>query len=112
MYEFKGLDIALTRGDSLVIGINLTGRDVPPGMTGLFTVKQTVRSTDAVIEKRVAVRNNQALIELTPADTELAPRTYFWDFRLIGGEPGGPTLVRTPMEYAAFQILEVVGNAG
>ena len=112
MYEFNGLDIELTRGDSLVIGIKLTGRDVPPDTTGLFTVKQTARSADAVMDKRVAVQGNRAVIELTPEDTDNAPRTYFWDFRLIGGEAGGAPMVRTPMAYATFQILEVIGDAG
>lgn len=110
MHKFNGYDIELTRGDSLVFRVSLSGRDLPEGSVGLFTVKANPRDERPVIQKRVDASGEQLMISLAPKDTNLTPRTYFWDVRvLIPLEEGGYEL-ETPMEYASFVILEAIGR--
>lgn len=102
----------LTRGDSFSFAMTFTGRTLPDAAQALFTVKKRVRDELPVIEKTVAVTDNRAVVHLLPEDTAQLPvGAYFWDMRLlIPGQAG--VEVRTPMEYAAFQLLEVIGDAG
>ena len=110
MHKFNGYDIELTRGDSLVFRVSLTGRDLPEGSVALFTVKAHPRDERALIQKRMDASGEMLSISLSPKDTDLTPRTYFWDVRvLIPVQTGGYEL-ETPMEYASFTILEAVGH--
>jgi len=110
MHKFNGYDIELTRGDSLVFRVGLSGRDLPEGSVGLFTVKANPRDERPVIQKRMDASGEMLMISLSPKDTDLTPRTYFWDVRvLIPLEAGGYEL-ETPMEYASFVILEAIGR--
>ena len=110
MHRFQGNDIEITRGDSLMFRIRLSGRDLPEGSVGLFTVKAHPRDAQPLIQKRMSAGTEELLIHLTPKETDLLPRTYFWDVRvLIPLESGGYEL-ETPMEYAAFTVLEAVGH--
>ena len=108
MYSVDGNEITLSRGDSFSLKIQLKNRQVADGSTGLFTMKKKPKmSAEALVEKTVTISGNQAEIVLDSEDTkELSARTYYWDFRVI--DPDG--LVSTPMEYAGFTILEVIGN--
>lgn len=103
-------DIQLTRGDSFVFTMQFTGRILPATAQAVFTLKKRTKDDAALIEKKVPVSENAAVIYLKPEDTAaLAAGTYFWDMRvLIPGEDG--TEVRTPMECASFQLLEVIGD--
>ena len=112
MFTIDGKNMELTRGDSFAFAMTFTGRTLPVGTQALFTVKKRVKDDLPVIEKTVRVTDNRAAVQLLPEDTAQLPvGTYFWDMRLlIPGEAG--TEVRTPMEYASFQLLEVIGDAG
>lgn len=107
MYRFEGLDIEVTGGDSLVFAVRFDGRAVPVGSTAVFTVKKRLRERKTMIEKRYAVADNRVVVALGPGDTALAPGTYWWDMRVLSANG---TEVRTPMAYAAFEVLEAVGN--
>lgn len=112
MYRFDGLDIELSRGDSIQFKVTIKGRELPEGTTALFTVKRSANAEEALIEKRLAVDEDGAvLVGLSSKDTDLSPRTYFWDMRVLLPLGDGSFEVRTPMEYAAFTILGVIGNA-
>lgn len=112
MHRFNGYDIELTQGDSLRFRINLSGRELPEGTVGYFTVKRSPRDSEAVILKKMDAGDGELIIQLHPADTNLPARTYWWDVRvLIPLETGGYE-VETPMEAAAFTIVEAVGDAG
>lgn len=111
MHRFNGYDIELTRGDSLQFRVTITGRELPSGTVALFTVKESPRDEMPVIEKKMEVdENGVVLVGLSSDDTDLQPRTYYWDIRALIPLGDGDFEVRTPMEYAAFTILEVVGN--
>ena len=111
MHRFNGLDIELTRGDSLALRVTIQGRTLPKGTTAVFTVKKRPRDEEALIEKRMTPdENGIVLVRLTPGDTDLTPRLYYWDMRVIMPSGDGADEVRTPMEYASFTILEVIGN--
>jgi hypothetical protein len=110
MHRFNGLDIELTRGDSLQFRVTVQGRELPEGTLALFTVKRRTRDEEAVIEKRLPLDNGVVVVGLPSADTDITPRTYYWDMRILIPLGDGTYEVRTPMEYAAFTILEVVGN--
>lgn len=110
MYRFSGTDIELTRGDSLVFHIRLSGRDLPPGTLALFSVKPSPKAEAPTIEKQMPVSGGVVLIGLSSADTNVAPRSYCWDLRVMIPLGDGTFEVLTPMEYATFQILEVIGN--
>lgn len=110
MVEINGYDIALTRGDSLYLRVDLGGRDLPAGAQAVFTVKKTIRSRSSVIQKVMDAADEVLGIQLTPDETNLAPGVYVWDVRLqIPLEDGGWE-VYTPMQYAAFAVLETVGT--
>jgi len=112
MHAFKGLDIELTRGDSLQFKVTITGRELPTGTEALFTVKRRPRDEEAVIEKILPVGADGVVnVGISSADSDVEPRTYFWDLRVRIPLGDGTCEVRTPMEYAAFTILEVIGNA-
>jgi hypothetical protein len=111
MHRFNGYDIELTRGDSLQFRVTITGRELPQGTAALFTVRQRPRDENAVIEKQLAVdADGVVLVGLASDDTDITPRTYYWDLRVLMPLGDGTFEVRTPMEYATFTILEVVGN--
>lgn len=111
MYRFDGLDIELSRGDSIQFKVTIKGRELPEGTTALFTVKHSANAEEALIEKRLAVdEDGVVLVGLSSEDTDLSPRTYFWDMRVLLPLGDGSFEVRTPMEYAAFTILGVIGN--
>lgn len=112
MYRFDGLDIELSRGDSIQFKVTIKGRELSEGTTALFTVKRSANAEEALIEKRLAVdEDGVVLVGLSSEDTDLSPRTYFWDMRVLLPLGDGSFEVRTPMEYAAFTILGVIGNA-
>jgi len=109
MHRFSGHDIELTAGDSLYFNINLDGRNLPDDAVATFTVKRNPKDAEAIIEQEVPVQNGRVQIALTSSDTNLVARTYFWDLRVRFESDKGEE-VETPMEYAAFTILQPVGD--
>lgn len=110
MHKFNGYDIEITRGDSLQFRVSLMGRDLPEGSVGLFTVKASPRDEHALIEKRVDASGELLTITLNPKDTNLPPRTYFWDVRVLIPKSEGGFELETPMEYASFVVLDAIGR--
>lgn len=112
MRKFNGLDIELTKGDSLQFKVTFYGRTLPEGSIALFTIKKSPRAEDAEIEKRILVdADGTVQVGLSSSETNLKPRTYFWDMRVLIPLGDGTYEVKTPMEYAAFTIAEVIGDA-
>ena len=110
MHRFDGYNIELTRGDTLFFTLKLTGRDLPEGSSAIFTVKTGPRSDEKLIEKKLDASGETLHIRLTSEETDLPPRTYYWDVRVqIPLEDGGFE-VETPMEYAALTILPAIGS--
>lgn len=112
MRRFDGLNIELTRGDSTQFKVNFAGQKLPDGAMALFTVKKSPRSTEPVIEKRMGIEDGSTYVLLSNEDTDIQPRTYYWDIRVLAPLGDGTYDVKTPMEYASFTILEVIGNVG
>lgn len=112
MHEFNGHDIVLTQGDTLLFKILLNGRELPEGSVGYFTVKRNPRLAEALIEKKMDASNEELIVQLDSTDTNLPARTYYWDVRVLIPRDEGGYEVETPMEYAAFTVLEAVGEAG
>ena len=70
-----------------------------------------IQKFGSIIEKRLDVdADGVVLVGLSSDDTDITPRTYYWDLRVLMPLGDGTFEVRTPMEYAAFTILEVIGN--
>lgn len=112
MRKFNGLDIELTKGDSLQFKVTFYGRTLPEGSVALFTIKKTPRAEDAEVEKRLYISSEGTVyVGLSGSETNLKPRTYFWDMRVLIPLGDGTYEVKTPMEYAAFTIAEVIGDA-
>ena len=109
MYRINGYDVELTRGDSLTLRVLLSGRDLPEGTDAVFTLKTKPRETAHLLQKRFDASDEQVIITLTPDETDLAPRTDYWDLRLQIPQDAGGYEIYTPMEYAAFTILDVIG---
>lgn len=112
MHLFKGNDIELTRGDTLFFKINLDGRTLPEGSVGYFTVKPSAKAEEAVIYKKLDASDGVLDIRLTSEDTDIAPRTYYWDVRVLIPLEDGGYEVETPMEYASLTILDAIGVPG
>lgn len=109
MHRFDGYDIELTAGDSLLFFVTLEGRNLPEGATALFTVKRNPKDAEALIEKELPIQDGRVEINLSSSETDLAARTYYWDLRARFTSEHGEE-VETPMEYAAFTILQPVGD--
>ena len=112
MHRFDGYDIEVTRGDTLFFALNLTGRDLPEGSVAYFTIKSSPRSDEILVQKKLDAADETMEVRLTSADTDLKPRTYYWDVRVLIPLAEGGYEVETPMDYAAFTILEAVGDPG
>jgi len=110
MVEINGYDIELTRGDTLFLRVDLSGRDLPEGTDAVFTVKKNVRSDEVLIRKRFDASDEVVGIQLSSRETRLEPGVYVWDVRLQIPQEDGTVEVYTPMEYAAFVVLESVGE--
>lgn len=110
MFNINDLDIEVTRGDTAALRYTFSGREIPYGTDAIFTIKKKVRDEDFIVQKRVDASDGSATILLTSDDTNFDARTYYWDIRLQLPREGGGYEVQTPMEYAAFTILDVVGS--
>lgn len=111
MRKFNGLDIELTKGDSLQFKVTFYGRTLPEGSIALFTIKKSPRAEDAEVEKHILINADGTVqVGLSSSETNLKPRTYFWDMRVLIPLGDGTYEVKTPMEYAAFTIAEVIGD--
>ena len=111
MYRFDGLDIELTRGDSVQFKVTVMGRELPEGSSAVFSVKKRPTDTDCVIEKKLMLsEGGVVLIGLSHEDTDIPAAMYWWDLRVLLPLGDGSFEVRTPMEYASFTIMEVIGN--
>lgn len=104
--------ITITRGDSVRFEIALKNRDIKDGTMAVFTVKDTPwEPCSPVIEKILDVMDGRVSVVLEPEDTEgLHPGHYVWDLRLKEPREDGGQDVLTPMEYAAFRIVEAIGE--
>ena len=112
MYRFDGLDIELTKGDSFQFRVVVSGRELPKGTAALFSVKKNPQDDENVIEHLLDIADDgTVMVGLSSGDTDLPPRTYYWDIRVMIPMGDGTFEVRTPMEYAAFTILDSIGNA-
>lgn len=109
MHRFDGYDIELTAGDSLLFFVSLEGRELPEGADAVFTLKRNPKDEEALIEKTLAVTDGRVEIKLESDETDLPARTYYWDLRIRFVSDYGEE-VETPMEYAAFTILQPVGD--
>ncbi len=85
-------NLAIIRGDTVPLTINVMNGAVPLNITGyklLFTAKGNKSDSDAaaVITKKVTVHINPTAgiseIVLSASDTTLQPREYFYDIRII-----------------------------
>ena len=112
MHLFNGNDIELTRGDTLFFKIHLDNRELPEGTVAYFTVKASPKATEAVITKKLDASDGVLDIRLFSEDTDLAPRTYYWDVRVLIPLESGGYEVETPMEYAALTIVDAIGIPG
>ena len=110
MLNIQQNDIIVTRGDSLLLRITLQDADLPEGTEARFTVKRRPRDEEPAVEKTFALEEDTVTLYLAPGDTNLPPGTYYWDLRLIIPHEGEEDEVRTPMEYAAFTVLEAIGD--
>ena len=110
MVNINGLDITLTRGDSLNLRVDLDGRNLPEGSLAEMTVKRSVRSRSVVLRKTFDASGETLGIQLSPQETALLPGAYVWDIRLQIPLADGGYEVYTPMEYAAVIIVPTVGG--
>lgn len=108
MFEVKGNDLYLTRGDTARLAVNITnvcddGEYIPAADdTFRFTCKKNVY-TDEMIFQKIATGN--AVFKILPSDTkELDFATYVYDIELttVDGD------VYTVIPYSMLHILKEV----
>ena len=107
MFDINGSSIAISREDTAVFTVTFDGDDIPEdGTAVILTVKPSLEKESSVIEKQLQIQDGQIVIALNSEDTDLPPRHYYWDLRILynNGE------VFTPMQPGNFIIREVVGN--
>lgn len=106
MQETCKLKLTIRKGDTEPITLVFSGDDVPDETVEvLFTVKKSINSPDATIEKKVPITDGKCVIELSAEETDIQHGYYLWDIRFR--YPDGS--IFTPMEPALF---EVIGTAG
>ncbi len=110
MVEINGHDIIITRGDSLFLRVDFGGRDLPAGSKAVFTLKKTIRSRSALVQKIFDASEEMLAVFLTHEETDLPAGMYVWDVRLQIPLEDGSFEVYTPMTYAAFAVLDAVGT--
>ena len=115
MVRIKSNDIQVTREDDLSLLVQVEGSVDTSTDTALFTVKRTPRAEEKLIEKELPITaddNGRHYVEivLTHEDTDLPPRAYVWDLRVLHAAEGDTFTVETPMDYATFEVSEVVGD--
>lgn len=102
-------DFEVYRGDSRRITVNFSENATPviTGGTVWMTVKEKKADPDekAVITKTVPITvtdgKGQAVINLTPTDTEIAAKKYYQDIQLVSADK---SVVKTLID-GAFRIL-------
>lgn len=106
MFKIDGQGIQITRGDSARFVIDCGRKDFAEGTKAVFTVKSTPwEPCQPDIEKEIDVTNGEVNVILDPADTDITPGNYVWDVRIKEREN-----VWTPMLYAAFRVVEAIGE--
>lgn len=103
-------DIEVTRGDTALLRIDLSGRDLPDGTEAVFTVKKNLGDEEPVLQKRFDASDEVLSILLHPQETDLEPGVYLWDVRLLIPLQEGGWEICTPMHYASLTVLETVGS--
>lgn len=102
--------ITITRGDSERFVITCEGRELAEGTKAVFTVKGTPwEPCRPDIEKIIDVIDGKVNVILEPEDTDITPGHYVWDLRLKEPDENGMNVI-TPMAYAAFHVLEALGE--
>lgn len=98
--------IAISRGDSAHIVIDLTG-DVPyDGTEALFTVKKDLKEK-ALFIKNLTVQNGTIEVDIVSQDTnKMIPGNYYWDLRIIYADDD----VHSPVPPSPFIVMGVVGD--
>lgn len=116
MLEIDGFSLCLPREEDVRLLIELTGGQLDENNdTALFTVKRTPGAKEKLIEKELLIRSDgqgryYTELVLTHTQTDLPPRCYVWDLRILRNAGDNAFTVETPMEYATFEIREVVGD--
>lgn len=113
MIDIQGLDITVSRGDCSPFTITLTGEyAVADGTEILFTIKRNSNQENALVEKRIPVRDGKIEVTIRNADTkDLAFGDYEWDIRFPNMY--GENEPYTPDGFPGkFTIARVVGNVG
>ena len=104
--------ITVRRGDTSVINVVYTAKNVPVDLTGStvhFTVRATYAEsqtddTDALIQKTVTDHTDPTLgqtsIELTPTQTNIAASKYKYDVQVVDADGKVTTI-----DIGDFQVL-------
>jgi len=105
MIYIDGTSIAIPQGDTASVTLVFSSEEAD-GCELVFTVKGCCLSEHKpLIEKRVMVDGDRAVVAFEHEDTDIPPRRYRWDACLIrDGEKN------TPIRPQTFEILEVVNN--
>lgn len=86
MHSIRGTDITLTRGDTLLIQLNLEKDEQPftpqEGSVIRFAMKRKYTDEEVLINKNIDI--SSLLLEIEPRDTKELPfnKTYVYDIEL------------------------------
>ena len=107
MFDIKGTNIEVTKGDTAAFTITFTGADTPEdGCIVEVSLKKTKSSEDTIWEKKLTVTNSAISVTLLSDDTDIPFGQYWWDARILFRDG----TIYTPMIPASFKVLEVIGD--
>lgn len=109
MFDLKGFEIYITRGDTASIKLNCFGRIPTDGDRVVASLKKTQTQTSEIWRKTLErVSGEDAyLLDFRSEDTEnLDPGTYWWDVRAFYADGD----VTTPIPPSKFEVMRVVTN--
>ena len=108
MCNIEGLEISISRGDSVTLIFSFGGQTPADGTQAVMTVKRgTDRDTPAKWSKTATISAGKAQFDITNADTNIKSGVYHWDLILhyADGEKYSP--FRFPH---LLEIVEVIGD--
>ena len=118
MFTVNGYRVAITKGDTGEMVINLTGRNFVSTDRVTVTIANNSGTTKLLDREEYEITDGHVTVQFTNAMTrEWAPGTYQWEARFYSNPTKdtnqkitGGSFVRTPIEAQEFRVLKALGE--
>lgn len=116
MFRIEGTNIILSRGDTGVVTIGLSGYSFSSIDRAVFSIR-SISTNQVIVRRELEIVENTVTITFVNADTDsLDPGNYEWDLRLVvnpiyeSGQIVDGDEVNTPELPMTLKLLPTVGQ--